>query len=306
MMLRDKLNFNMFVKNLLVFGFSTESILTQKLQKSAIIMLICFSAALFFAGNMQADSHNNQLQKYIINAKNIEANKRKARVAAQKTNGRTIKYYLKKKSVARSKKGKAKTAAVKMVDAGLITASMVKKNRWFVQKPYQTSYTKISSIKQYQPPPINPEENNKISRQALLISKTRARDTGPVKPDSLYSGESSRNVWKMTKTRARVAGPAKTGIVYTESTSRAALKLSKARAQATGPVKPASLYSESVSRNAMEMTNKRAKKFTAVRIGLVYSAELLKSMGRRPPIKNTPFKVEPSNANKKVKNNAGS
>jgi hypothetical protein len=56
----------------------------------------------------------------------------------------------------------------------------------------------------------------------------------------------------------------------------------------------------------MEMTNKRAKKFTAVRIGLVYSAELLKSMGRRPPIKNTPFKVEPSNANKKVKNNAGS
>ena len=306
MMLRDKLNFNMFVKNLLVFGFSTESILTQKLQKSAIIMLICFSAALFFAGNMQADSHNNQLQKYIINAKNIEANKRKARVAAQKTNGRTIKYYLKKKSVAQSKEGKAKTAAVKMVDAGLITASMVKKNRWFVQKPYQTSYTKISSIKKYQPPPINPEENNKISRQALLISKTRAQDTGPVKPDSLYSGESSRNVWKMTKTRARVAGPAKTGIVYTESTSRAALKLSKARVQATGPVKPASLYSESVSRNAMEMTNKRAKKFTAVRIGLVYSAELLKSMGRRPPIKNTPFKVEPSNANKKVKNNAGS
>ena len=306
MMLRDKLNFNMFVKNLLVFGFSTESILTQKLQKSAIIMLICFSAALFFAGNMQADSHNNQLQKYIINAKNIEANKRKARVAAQKTNGRTIKYYLKKKSVAQSKEGKAKTAAVKMVDAGLITASMVKKNRWFVQKPYQTSYTKISSIKKYQPPPINPEENNKISRKALLITKTRARDTGPVKPVSLYSEDSSRSVWEMTKTRARVAGPAKTGIVYTESTSRAALKLSKARAQATGPVKPASLYSESVSRNAMEMTNKRAKKFTAVRIGLVYSAELLKSMGRRPPIKNTPFKVEPSNANKKVKNNAGS
>jgi len=110
----------------------------------------------------------------------------------------------------------------------------------------------------------------------------------------------------MTKTRARVAGPAKTGIVYTESTSRAALKLSKARAQATGPVKPASLYSESVSRDAMEITNKRSIKFYVVRKGLVYSAELLKSMGRRPPIKNTPFKVEPSNANKKVKNNAGS
>ena len=271
-MLRDKLNFNMFVKNLLVFGFSTESILTQKLQKSAIIMLICFSAALFFAGNMQADSHNNQLQKYIINAKNIEANKRKARVAAQKTNGRTIKYYLKKKSVARSKKGKAKTAAVKMVDAGLITASMVKKNRWFVQKPYQTSYTKISSIKQYQPPPVNPEENNRISRKALAISKTRAR----------------------------VAGPAKPGIVYTESTSRAALNLSKSKARETGPVKPGRLYSESVSRDAMEITNKRSKKFYVVRKGLVYSAELLKSMGRRPPIIKIPFNIEKSDMNKKA------
>ncbi|HIO84108.1 MAG TPA: hypothetical protein EYG61_08850 [Deltaproteobacteria bacterium] len=231
----------------------------------------------------------------------MQANKRKARIAGQKVSGRKIKYYLKNKSVLQSKRGKASTAAVKMVDAGLITASMVKKNRWFVRKPYQTSYTKISSIKQYQPPPVNPEENNRISRKALAISKTRARETWPVKPDSPYSEESSRNALSMSRARARVAGPAKPGIVYTESTSRAALNLSKSRARETGPVKPDRLYSESVSRYAMEITNKRSKKFYVVRIkGLVYSAELLKSMGRRPPIIKIPFNIEKSDTNKKA------
>ena len=272
----------------------------MKSLKIIIISLFYFSGCLFFGNTLPAESKDTQIQNYVKNGSLLQANKRKARIAGQKVSGRKIKYYLKNKSVLQSKRGKASTAAVKMVDAGLITASMVKKNRWFVRKPYQTSYTKISSIKQYQPPPVNPEENNRISRKALTISKTRARETGPVKPDSLYSEESSRNALSMSRTRARVAGPAKPGIVYTESTSRAALNLSKSKARETGPVKPGRLYSESVSRNAMEMTNKRSKKFYVVRKGLVYSAELLKSMGRRPPIIKIPFNIEKSDMNKKA------
>jgi len=244
----------------------------MKSLKIIIISLFYFSGCLFFGNTLPAESKDTQIQNYVKNGSLLQANKRKARITGQKVSGRKIKYYLKNKSVLQSKRGKASTAAVKMVDAGLITASMVKKNRWFVRKPYQTSYTKISSIKQYQPPPVNPEENNRISRKALAISKTRAR----------------------------VAGPAKPGIVYTESTSRAALNLSKSKARETGPVKPGRLYSESVSRDAMEITNKRSKKFYVVRKGLVYSAELLKNMGRRPPIIKIPFNIEKSDTNKKA------
>ena len=271
-MLRERLVFSLFLKKRVTLGFWTKSGLLMKSLKIIIISLFYFSGCLFFGNTLPAESKDTQIQNYVKNGSLLQANKRKARIAGQKVSGRKIKYYLKNKSVLQSKRGKASTAAVKMVDAGLITASMVKKNRWFVQKPYQTSYTKISSIKQYQPPPVNPEENNRISRKALAISKTRAR----------------------------VAGPAKPGIVYTESTSRAALNLSKSKARETGPVKPGRLYSESVSRDAMEITNKRSKKFYVVRKGLVYSAELLKSMGRRPPIIKIPFNIEKSDTNKKA------
>jgi len=235
--------------------------------KFIILCLFCFSEIVFLGAKLQAESHDKQLQKYVKNANSLEANKlKKARFAAQKTNGRVIKYYLIKKSVVQSKKAKAKTAAVKMVDAGLITASMVKKNRWFVQKPFETSYSKISSIKLYQPPRLNAEENEKISRKAFVISKNRARDTGPNKQGDLYSEDTSREAQNISTTRARV----------------------------TGPVKPDSLYSESVSREAKFLSNERSKKFTVLRKGLVYSAEMLKSMGRRPPIKYAPFNSESS------------
>ena len=225
----------------------------------------------------------------------MEVNKlKKRRTAALKTNGRIIKYYLIKKSVAQSNKGKANTAAAKMVDAGLITANMVKKNRWFVQKPFETSYSKISSIKLYQPARSNPEENEKISRKAFVISKKHSRDTGPIKQQTIYSVDTSRGALKMTKARALDAGPTRPGIVYTESSGREAMNISKTRALKTGPVKPESIYPESVSRYAKDMTNERSKKFTVLRKGLVYSAEMLKNMGRRPPIKNTPYNSESS------------
>ena len=304
MKLNFSLHFNSLGKNTVGTGLSTQAVLLMSFLKIIIFSLICFSAIMFFGAKLQAESHDKQLQRYVKNANSLEANKRKARVTAQKTNGRVIKYYLIRKSVAQSKKGRAKTASVKMVDAGLITASMVKKNRWFVQKPYETSYTKISSIKRYQPPRLNSEENEKISRKAFSISKTRARDTGPVKPDALYSEDTSRGALKMTKSRALKAGPARAGIVYSEDSGRDALKISTTRARETGPAKPDKLYSESVSREAKNMSNIRSKKYTVPRKGLVYSAEMLKSMGRRPPIKNIPFKSESSALEKKDESNS--
>jgi len=266
-MLRYSLHFNLLRKNTVRLGLSTKPVYLVSSLKFIILCLFCFSEIVFLGAKLQAESHDKQLQKYVKNANTLEANKlKKARVAAQKTNGRIIKYYLIKKSVVQSKKAKANTAAVKMVDAGLITSSMVKKNRWFVQKPFETSYSKISSIKLYQPPRLNSEENEKISRNAFVISKNRARDTGPNKK----------------------------GAIYSEDTSREAQNISTTRARETGPVKPDILYSESVSREAKNLSNERSKKYTVLRKGLVYSAEMLKSMGRRPPIKYAPFNSESS------------
>ena len=291
MMLRYSLLFNFFRKNTVRLGLSTKHVYLVSSLKFIILCLFCFSEFLFLGPKLKAESHDKQLQKYVKNANSLEANKlKKARVAAQKTNGRVIKYYLIKKSVVQSKKAKAKTAAVKMVDAGLITSSMVKKNRWFVQKPFETSYSKISNIKLYEPPRLNAEENEKISRKAFVISKKHARDTGPIKPETIYSVETSRGAQKMTKARAIDGGSTRPGIVYTESSGREAMNISTTRARKTGPVKPESIYPESVSREAKGMTNERSKKFTVARKGLVYSAEMLKSMGRRPPIKNTSSK----------------
>jgi len=38
---------------------------------------------MFFGAKLQAESHDKQLQRYVKNANSLEANKRKARVAAK-------------------------------------------------------------------------------------------------------------------------------------------------------------------------------------------------------------------------------
>ena len=63
---------------------------------------------------------------------------------------------------------------------------------------------------------MSPEENEKTSRKVFTISKNYARDTGPVKPGSLYPEDTSRGALKMTKTRASDTGTTRPGIVYSE------------------------------------------------------------------------------------------
>ena len=266
--------------------------------KIIVLSLCCFSEILFLGGKLHADSFDKRLQYYFKDTKDLETKKQKARRVVAQKHGRVIKYKLIKKSAVQSKKGKAKTAADKMVDAGLITASMVKKNRWFVQKPYETSFIKISSIKRYQPPPLNQVEIGKISRKAFKISKKRSRETGPVKPDILYSEETSIGVLQMTRARARDTGTVKPDILYSESAGRDAQIISRTRARDTGTVKPDILYSASVSREAKSIVNKRSEKFPVATKDLVFSAEMIKNMGRIPPRKNIPFKSEPSSVEK--------
>ncbi|MEE2600659.1 MAG: hypothetical protein VYD83_09505, partial [SAR324 cluster bacterium] len=70
------------------------------------------------------------------------------------------------------------------------------------------------------------------------------------------------------------------------------------RARDTGTVKPDILYSASVSREAKSIVNKRSEKFPVATKDLVFSAEMIKNMGRVPPRKNIPFKSERSSVEK--------
>ena len=111
MVLRFSLYFNLLRKNTLQTGLSTKPVLLVLSLKIIVLSLFCLSEIVFFGARLQAEGNEKRLQSYVKNAKNLKDNKRKARrVAAQKTNGRVVKYYLIRKSVAQSKKSKAKTA----------------------------------------------------------------------------------------------------------------------------------------------------------------------------------------------------
>jgi len=237
---------------------------------------------IIYPNELTAESQGREIQNYVRSGTSLQARKRKAYENAQKESGLKIKSYLINKSAIQSKKGKSAAASQKMVESGLVTLEMFKKNRWFIKNPAQSSYTKLQDY----------EESKKISREALKMSKYRARITGPVKPEYLYAESPSRDALKMTRTRARITGPAKPGIIYAEDVGRDAMKISKTRAVATGPVKPKTLYSEQASRDAKKISIKTAKEYTTDRRDMSVYANVIESMSKRPALNSKPVNIE--------------
>jgi len=225
-MFKDRLRINLTERKKNRDITLSDSKFMQKSLGIIIIFLFCFSGGLFFEQNLGAESQGRKIQSYVKNGTVLQARKREARILEQKNKGRKVKYYVLKKSVLQGRKDKAKKSADKMLDTGLITSKMIKNNRWFVKKPFQSSYTKVNIVSKYTPLKVNPEVSDKISREALQMSKTRARITGPVKPDIIYSKKVSREAMEMTMTfkRSQKAVTARKGIVYTAKILR---KMSK-------------------------------------------------------------------------------
>lgn len=208
----------------------TYSKFMQKSLDITIIFLFCFSGGMLFEQNLGAESQGRKIQSYVKNGAVLQTRKREVRILEQKKKGRKVKYYVLKKSVLQGRKSIAKMSANKMLETGLVTSKMVKNNRWFVKKPFQSSYKKVNIVSKYTPLNVNPEVSDKISREALKMSKTRARITGPVKPDIIYSKKVSREAMKMTLKRSQKAVSAGKivsagkGIVYSAKTL---IKMSK-------------------------------------------------------------------------------
>ena len=281
-MIDKKLNSSFYKKNAAEECFTKSLNIFVKSLKKIMLVLFFVSNIIISPHELTAESQGREIQNFVRSGTTLQARKRKAYENAQKDSGLKIKRYLINKSAIQSKKGKSTAATKKMVESGLVPREMLKNNRWFVRKPVQTSYSKLQDY----------EESKKISRDALKISKYRARITGQVKPDNLYAESSSREALTITRTRARISGPAKPGIIYSEDVGRDAMKISKTRAVATSPVKPETLYSEQASRDAKKISIKTAKKYTTDRRDMSVYSNILESMSKRPALNSKPVNIE--------------
>ncbi len=266
-------------------------------KKYYVIFIFGITISLLPANHLFGNNDDSKIKIFINNSKDLKTKKKKSQFSKSKSRGLEIKSLSKIESITKSKKEKKNLAVKKMYKEGLLTKNMVKNNRWFVKKPFKKSFNKISSIKRIQLPKIKTEQNKKISLMASDLSINRARETGPTKPETIFSGNSSRNAKNISKTQTRTAGPAKSGIIYVENSSRKAMKISKKRAFVTGPDKPKIIYLERVGRKAFEISSSKNKinnkkiinaNYTVQR----YSVEYLRNMSRRPPTKNTSFNNE--------------
>ncbi len=284
-MLKDKLNSSFYKKNAAQEFFTKILHIFVKPQKKIMLTLLLVPKIFIFQNELIAESQGREIQNYVRSGAASQEMKRKAYENSQKESGLIIKRYLINKSVLQSRKGKSAAATNEMVESGLVKVEMFKNNKWFVKKPVQTSYSKLQDY----------EESKKISRNALKISKFRAKITGPVKPDYLFAESTSRDAFKMTRTRARNSGPVKPGIIYSEDVGREVMKISKTRAIATGPVKPEILYSKQVSRDAKQISIKTAMEYTTDRRDMSVYSDKLESMSKRPSLKNKSINIEDTN-----------
>ena len=281
-MLKDKLNSSFYKKNAAQEFFSKNLHIFVKSTKIIMLTLLLVPNIFIFQNELIAESQGREIQIYVRSGAALQARKRKAYENSQKESGLKIKRYLINKSALQSNKGKSAVATKKMVESGLVTLEMVKNNRLFVNKNVQTSFSK----------PQDYEESKNISRDALKISKNRARITGPVKPDYLFSESTSRDALRITRTRARISGPVKPGIIYAENVGREAKRISKTRAVVTSPAKPEKLYSEQVSRDAKKISIKTAKQFSTDRRDMSLYSDIIENMGKRPALINNPVNIE--------------
>jgi len=281
-MLKDKLNSSFYKKNAAEKCFTKKMCIFVRSLKKLILILFFVPNIVIPPHELTAESQGREIQNYVRSGAASQERKRKAYENSQKESGLIIKRYLVNKSALQSRKGKSAAATKNMVESGLVTLEMFKKNKWFVKKPVQTSYSKLQDY----------EESKKISRDALKISKFRAKITGPVKPDYLFAESSSRDALTMTRTRARISGPVKPGIIYSEDVARDAMRISKTRAVATGPVKPDTLYSEQASRDAKKISIKTAKEYTTDRRDMSVYPEIIESMSKRPALNSKPVNIE--------------
>ena len=278
----EKLNSSFYKKNAAEECFTKSLNIFVKSIKKILPVLFFVPNIIISPHELTAESQGREIQNYVRSGAASQERKRKAYENSQKESGLIIKRYLINKSALQSRKGKSAVATKKMVESGLVTLEMFKNNKWFVKKPVQTTYSKLQDY----------EELKKISRNALKISKFRAKITGPVKPDYLFAESSSRDALTMTRTRARNSGPVKPGIIYSEDVGRDVMKISKTRAIATGPVKPEILYSKQVSRDAKQISIKTARDYTTDRRDMSVYSDKLESMSKRSSLKNKPVSIE--------------
>ena len=306
-MLRERLHINLFMKKEIPKYRWVEPKLRVKFLKVAFVILCLFSANLFYGHGLEAESRGRKIQNYVKKESVLQARKKKGRTFAKTEKGRKIRHYIKKSSFLQSNRGKMKARLKEIKDSGVIAYEMSKKNRWFLKKPVQISYSKTSSDKHYVPRKPIPEETKKVGREALQMAKNLASAGPVIKPDVLYPDDPGREAQQMAKTRARIVrSVTKPDALYPDESGREALQIAKTKARKTGLAKPDDLYSRSVSNEARGIAYKWSRtRASSMRTrkqvsagGNVFTAKILKSMSKRPVTNYAPFNDEIAGAKK--------
>ena len=234
----------------------------KKSKNIFVLFAIVFTINFISDSNKSIKGETSRINIYIKNSKELKSKKRQTLISSTQSDGQKINFFLKNSSKTRSRKSKKNIVTDRMKESGFATKNMVNDNMWFVKKPSQKSYNKISTIKRIVPSKFVTIEDKEVSLKASNISKIRARNTGYIKPEEVFSKDSSRKAKLISSSQTVSSGPVKPGPVYSENSSRLASDISNKRARATGPIKPEIIYSDQIGRKAFEMSliKKKIKK----------------------------------------------
>ena len=263
----------------------------KKSKNIFVLFTIVFTINVICVSNKSVKGESTKVNIYIKNSKDLKSKKRQKLISSTKSDGQKINNFVKNSSKTQSRKSKRNIVTDRMKESGIATKNMVKDNKWFVKKPFQKSYNKISTIKRIVPSKFLNVEDKDVSLKASKLSKIRARNTGYIKPEEVFSKDSSRKAKLISSSQTVSSGPVKAGPVYSENSSRLASDISNKRARATGPIKPEIIYSDQIGRKAFEMSlkNKKIKKNKKnIEINYSdqrYSVDFLRSLSRKNIIK---------------------
>lgn len=263
----------------------------KKSKNIFVLFTIVFTINVICVSNKSVKGESTKVNIYIKNSKDLKSKKRQKLISSTKSDGQKINNFVKNSSKTQSRKSKRNIVTDRMKESGIATKNMAKDNKWFVKKPFQKSYNKISTIKRIVPSKFLNVEDKDVSLKASKLSKIRARNTGYIKPEEVFSKDSSRKAKLISSSQTVSSGPVKAGPVYSENSSRLASDISNKRARATGPIKPEIIYSDQIGRKAFEMSlkNKKIKKNKKnIEINYSdqrYSVDFLRSLSRKNIIK---------------------
>ena len=147
--------------------------MSKKSKNISVLFAIVFTINVISDSNKSVKGETPRINIYIKNSKELKSKKRQTQISSTKSDGQKINFFIKNSSKTRSRNSNRDIVTDRMKESGIATKNMVKDNRWFVKKPFQKSYNKISAIKRIVPSKFETVEDKDVSIKASKLSKSQ-------------------------------------------------------------------------------------------------------------------------------------